>query len=145
MSMSAPNTLDVTLLEEMLRKCDLSKPMYFNGMRVITSPLAPPGQVYLVDEKALNPLLDMRYTVKKEIDEAYSISPAMQAKLAARMQAFDETKLFEAMKGVGVYDEATKDVLARPPPHACDACRGTGSFNGEECWHCHGEGDDPTK
>jgi hypothetical protein len=27
----------------------------------------------------------------------------------------------------------------------CDACMGVGNINGEECWHCFGEGIDPTK
>lgn len=31
------------------------------------------------------------------------------------------------------------------PDVKCDACGGTGTFYNEECWHCFGEGLDPTK
>jgi len=31
------------------------------------------------------------------------------------------------------------------PEEVCDACSGTGTFNGETCWHCEGEQIDPTK
>ncbi|MGD9670210.1 MAG: hypothetical protein AB7U75_14430 [Hyphomicrobiaceae bacterium] len=30
-------------------------------------------------------------------------------------------------------------------PDACEVCNGSGKLNGEECWHCEGEGLDPTK
>lgn len=30
-------------------------------------------------------------------------------------------------------------------PKVCDACQGATKINGETCWHCEGEGIDPTK
>lgn len=31
------------------------------------------------------------------------------------------------------------------PDITCDACHGTGTVGDEDCWHCMGEGVDPTK
>lgn len=35
--------------------------------------------------------------------------------------------------------------LQKANPKVCDACQGKTTINGEECWHCEGEGIDPTK
>jgi hypothetical protein len=35
--------------------------------------------------------------------------------------------------------------LEKLDPMACDACQGKTTINGETCWHCEGEGIDPTK
>lgn len=39
------------------------------------------------------------------------------------------------------HDDAKKVV----DPMACDACQGCGTIDFEDCWHCFGEGVDPTK
>lgn len=38
----------------------------------------------------------------------------------------------------------TSEMMAADPD-ACEVCKGSGNLNGEECWHCEGEGLDPTR
>jgi len=38
----------------------------------------------------------------------------------------------------------TSEMMAADPD-ACEVCKGSGKLNGEECWHCEGEGLDPTR
>lgn len=38
----------------------------------------------------------------------------------------------------------TSNMMAADPD-ACEVCKGAGYLNGDECWHCEGEGIDPTR
>jgi len=43
-----------------------------------------------------------------------------------------------------VSEQTITGVMVPLPEDACEVCKGTGKQNGEECWHCEGEGVDPS-
>lgn len=110
---------------------------------VIENPSVPAGQYYLVDKADKNwyqGKYDYRNEVSLELDQQRWRQENMQQMITLVNTHIDEKVLYNAM-GMSPGEFASYTM----PENACDACHGSGKFNGEECWHCLGEGDDPTK
>lgn len=117
-------------------------------VNVLENPNVPPGQYYLVDQTDRNwyqGKWDYRYEVELKRDEL--VKSNFKAQYMQDMAAFVNKNLDDKMlySALGVNHKDIMSSTYMMPENACDACHGSGKYNGEECWHCLGEGDDPTK
>lgn len=119
---------------------DIFSKFKFLDVNVVENPHMPAGNFYLVDKADDNwykGKFDTRYELEIKKNE-YDFKN--QYLMQWTNKHIDERVLYDAM-GIDKKVLMTNTV----PDNACDACHGSGVFGGEECWHCHGEGDDPTK
>lgn len=154
--MSAQNVEGVfshEMLKDLIKAVDFKpNPLLYSAvplgsLRVFEGGFVPPGQVYVVDENIIKPSMRMSYTNQIDVLDTLDAKDSLGLQKMAteiKKRIFDENTLFSLVNGINE-DPKQRAALQTPPPNACDACRGSGVFNGEECWHCDGEGDDPTK